>query len=163
MTPHPLSSPSRILLVEDNPADVRLAQEALAEEGVATDLAVVRDGVEALAYLRREDPYATSPRPDLILLDLNLPRKDGRAVLAEIKEDAELRRIPVIVLSSSRAARDVSRCYGLHANCYIAKPVQLQQFVDVVRKIQEFWLQTAELPDGPYLRPGGSYGGALAS
>jgi two-component system, chemotaxis family, response regulator Rcp1 len=138
--------PIEILLVEDNPADVRLTREALKEEKLTNNLSVVTDGVEAIAFLRREKPYAGAPRPDLVLLDLNLPRKDGREVLEEIKADPELKVIPVVVLTSSKAEEDIVRSYRLHANCYISKPVDLGQFLEVVRSIQEFWLTIVKLP-----------------
>jgi two-component system, chemotaxis family, response regulator Rcp1 len=135
--------PIKILLVEDNPGDVRLTQEALRESGLPTHLQVAIDGVEALATLRQLEP---SFRPDLILLDLNLPRKSGCEVLAEIKTDETLKRIPVIVLTTSSADEDIGRAYGLHANCYIAKPVNLDRFFQVVRVIEDFWLNTVLLP-----------------
>ena len=121
-----------ILLVEDNPGDVRLTEEALREGKVWNHLSVVPDGVAALEFLRRRGAYADAPRPDLILLDLNLPKKDGREVLAEIKQDERLRRIPVVILTTSKAEEDVLRTYNLHANCYITKPVDLEQFINVV-------------------------------
>ncbi|NOK04057.1 MULTISPECIES: response regulator [Myxococcus] len=142
-------SPIEILLVEDNPGDVRLTIEALKEGKVRNRLSVARDGVEALAFLRRQGAYADAARPDLILLDLNLPRKDGREVLAEIKVDPNLRRIPVVVLTTSKAEEDVLRTYDLHANCYIAKPVDLEQFISVVRSIDDFWLSVVRLPPKP--------------
>ena len=135
-----------ILLVEDNPGDVRLAVEALKESGASTRLTAVPDGVEAMAYLRQQGDYAQAARPDLILLDLNLPRKDGRQVLAEVKADPSLRRIPVVVLTTSQADQDINRCYDLHANCYIAKPVDLDHFLTVVRSIEDFWCSTVLLP-----------------
>jgi len=135
-----------ILLVEDNPGDARLAQEALKEGRMTSRLKVVVDGVEAMAYLRHEGIYADSPRPDLVLLDLNLPRKDGRQVLAEMKEDPELRRIPVVVLTTSQAGQDILRSYDLHANCYITKPVDLDRFISVVRSIEEYWCSVVTLP-----------------
>jgi chemotaxis family two-component system response regulator Rcp1 len=135
-----------ILLVEDNEGDVRLTREALHEGKVANQLIVARDGVEALAVLRRTGPHAESPRPHLILLDLNLPRMDGRQVLAEIKQDVDLRRIPVVVLTTSKAEEDIVRTYNLHANCYITKPVDFEKFVSVVRTIDEFWLTVVRLP-----------------
>lgn len=144
-----LGRPIEILLVEDNPGDVRLTIEALKEGKVRNRLSVARDGVEALAFLRREGPHANAARPDLILLDLNLPRKDGREVLAEIKEDTSLRRIPVVVLTTSKAEEDILRTYDLHANCYIAKPVDLEQFISVVRSIDDFWLSVVRLPPKP--------------
>jgi CheY-like chemotaxis protein len=135
-----------ILLVEDNPGDVRLTQEVLKEGKLLTNLTVARDGVEAMAILRREQPHATAARPDLILLDLNLPRKDGREVLAEIRADDKLRRIPVVVLTTSAAERDVLQAYDLHANCYVTKPVDLDQFVGIVQQIEDFWLTIVRLP-----------------
>ena len=138
--------PIEILLVEDNPGDVRLTQEALGEAKVRNNLAVAKDGVEALAYLRREAPFEAATRPDLILLDLNLPRKDGREVLAEIKADADLRRLPVVVLTTSSAEKDVLESYNLYANCYITKPVDLDQFVRIVSSIEDFWLTIVKLP-----------------
>lgn len=135
-----------ILLVEDNPGDVRLTLEALKEAKVYNKINAVADGVEAIAYLRREGPYARATRPDLILLDLNLPRKDGREVLEEIKQDADLKRIPVVVLTTSNTEEDILRSYSLHANCYITKPVDLDQFMKVVRSIQDFWLTVVKLP-----------------
>ena len=143
-----LGRPIEILLVEDNSGDVRLTIEALKEGKVRNRLSVARDGVEALAFLRREGPHASAPRPDLILLDLNLPRLDGREVLAEIKTDARLRRIPVVVLTTSKAEEDILRTYDLHANCYINKPVDLDQFISVVRSIDDFWLSVVRLPGG---------------
>jgi len=135
-----------ILLVEDNPGDARLAQEALKEGRMTSRLKVVVDGVEAMAYLRREGQYAGSPRPNLVLLDLNLPRKDGRQVLAELKADEDLRRIPVVVLTTSQAEQDILRSYDLHANCYITKPVDLDRFISVVRSIEEYWCSVVTLP-----------------
>jgi two-component system, chemotaxis family, response regulator Rcp1 len=140
------SRPIDILLVEDNPGDVRLTIEALKDGKVRNRLNVAADGVEALAFLRREGKYADAPRPDVILLDLNLPKKDGREVLAEIKEDEELRRIPVVVLTTSSSEQDILRTYNLHANCYITKPVDLDQFIQVVRGIEDFWLTIVKLP-----------------
>ncbi len=140
------NKPIEILLVEDNPGDVRLAVEALGDAKVANRLHVVEDGVEAMSFLRREARYADVPRPDLILLDLNLPRKDGREVLAELKQDVDLKRIPVVVLTSSAAEQDVVQAYNLHANCYITKPVDLDQFLKVVRSIEDFWLIVVKLP-----------------
>ena len=138
----------QILLVEDNPGDVRLTQEALREGKVHNELSVVGDGVDALAFLRREGGFADAPKPDLILLDLNLPRKDGREVLEELKADPDLRRIPVVVLTTSKAEEDVIRSYDLHANCYITKPVDLDQFIHVVQSIEDFWLTIVKLPPG---------------
>lgn len=135
-----------ILLVEDNPGDVRLTVEAFKEGKLANRLHVVKDGIEALAHLRRQGQYATAVRPDLILLDLNLPRKDGREVLAEIKVDADLKRIPVVILTTSTAEQDILKSYDLHANCYITKPVDLDQFIRVVKAIEDFWLEIVKLP-----------------
>jgi len=135
-----------ILLVEDNPGDVRLMMEALKEAGVTYHLQVAQDGVHALQVLRREGTHRDAPRPELILLDLNLPRKDGREVLAEIKADRDLRCIPVVVLTTSRADQDIVRSYELHANCYISKPVGLEEYINVLQVIEEFWLKTATLP-----------------
>ena len=140
------NAPIDILLVEDNPGDVRLTREALHDAKVLNTLTVAVDGVEALAALRREGRFADAPRPDIILLDLNLPRKDGREVLAEIKEDPSLRRIPVVVLTTSKAEEDVLRTYNLHANCYISKPVDLEQFITVVKSIEDFWFTVVRLP-----------------
>jgi CheY-like chemotaxis protein len=140
--------PVEILLIEDNPGDVRLTRETLREGKVSTRLSVVSNGEEALAFLRRQGPYAAAPRPDLILLDLNLPRKGGREVLAEIKADEHLRRIPVVVLTSSQAQPDILACYDLHANCYITKPPDLNEFLRVVRSIEDFWLTAVKLPRG---------------
>lgn len=139
--------PINILLVEDNPGDVRLTVEALREGKVHNQLSVVHDGVEALAFLRREGEFAEAPRPDVILLDLNLPKKDGREVLAEIKADERLRRIPVVVLTTSKAEEDILRSYALHANCYVTKPVDLEQFITVVRSIEDFWFSIVRLPN----------------
>ena len=136
-----------ILLVEDSPGDVRLTKEALREGKVRNTLHVVPDGVEALAFLRHEGRYAAVPRPDVILLDLNLPKKDGREVLAEIKGDDNLRRIPVVILTTSQDERDVLRAYELHANCYITKPVDLDQFIAVIQSIESFWLTIVTLPE----------------
>jgi CheY-like chemotaxis protein len=135
-----------ILLVEDSPGDARLMQEALAEAKVRNRLHLVADGVEALAYLRRQGPFARAVRPDLILLDLNLPGKDGREVLAEIKQDEDLRRIPVVILSTSQAETDVARAYDLHANCYITKPLDVERLITVVKSIEDFWLTIVRLP-----------------
>ena len=135
-----------ILMVEDNPGDVRLTREAMKEGKIGNRLSVVGDGVEALEYLRRQGRFADAPRPDLILLDLNLPRKDGRAVLAEIKSDPALRTIPVVVLTTSNADEDVVRAYNLHANCYITKPVDFNQFMKVVQQIDDFWVNLVTLP-----------------
>jgi chemotaxis family two-component system response regulator Rcp1 len=136
----------RILLVEDNPGDVRLVQEALGESKLSNTLNVVENGVEALAFLRRQGKYCSAPRPDLILLDLNLPLKDGREVLREIKQDADLRRIPVVVLTSSKAEHDILKTYDLHANCYIRKRMDLDQFIMVIQLLRSFWCRIVQLP-----------------
>ncbi len=141
-----LVKPIEILLVEDNPGDVRLTIEALKEAKVINHLTVVKDGIEALAFLRRQGSHSSAPRPHLIVLDLNLPRKDGREVLADIKADDNLKRIPVVVLTTSQDEQDVLKSYNLHANCYITKPVDLDQFVRVVRSIEDFWLGIVVLP-----------------
>lgn len=141
-----LVRPIEILLVEDNPGDVRLTVEALKEAKVINHLTVLKDGVDALAFLRRQAPYSTAPRPHLMLLDLNLPRMDGREVLAAIKADESLKHIPVVVLTTSQDEQDVLKSYNLHANCYISKPVDLDQFVRVVRSIEDFWLGIVVLP-----------------
>lgn len=138
--------PVEILLVEDNAADVRLTIEALKEGKVRNTLKVAVDGEDALAYLRREGKHQNATRPDLILLDLNLPRKDGREVLKELKADEVLRRIPVVVLTTSKAEEDIVKSYSLHANCYITKPVELDQFITVVKSIDDFWLSVVTLP-----------------
>jgi CheY-like chemotaxis protein len=140
------AKPVEVLLIEDNPGDVRLTEEALKEGKVLNNLSVVQDGVEAMAFLNREGKYATSPRPDIVLLDLNLPRKDGREVLLELKAHESFRRIPVVILTTSRAEEDIVRTYDLHANCYIAKPVDLDQFIRVVQSIEEFWFTVVKLP-----------------
>jgi CheY-like chemotaxis protein len=142
----PSGRPIEILLVEDNPGDVRLTIEGLNEGKVRNNLHVARDGVEALAFLRKEGEFVDAVRPDLILLDLNLPRKDGREVLTEIKSDPQLKTIPVVVLTTSRAEQDILHSYELQANCYITKPVDLEQFITVVRSIEDFWLTVVTLP-----------------
>ena len=141
-----MTDPIEILLVEDNPGDVELTREALHDSKVHMRLSVVNDGVDALAFLRREGPHGAAPRPDLVLLDLNLPRKDGRAVLAEVKRDPELRNIPIVVLTSSQAEQDIVKAYDLHANCYVTKPVDLDQFITIVRSIEQFWFTVVKLP-----------------
>lgn len=141
--------PVEVLLVEDNPGDVRLTREALRDGKVSNNLSVVQDGVEAMRFLRREGPYADAPRPDVVLLDLNLPKKDGRQVLQEIKGDEALRMIPVVILTSSEAERDISGAYALQANCYVTKPVDLDQFITVVRSIEDFWFSIVKLPPEP--------------
>lgn len=138
--------PVEILLIEDNPGDVRLTVESLKEDKVLNNLSVVEDGAEALAFLNREGKHTAAPHPDLILLDLNLPKVDGREVLAVIKADKQLRRIPVVVLTTSQAEEDVLRSYNLNANCYISKPVTLDQFIAVVKSIESFWLSIVTLP-----------------
>ena len=138
--------PIKILLVEDSPTDAQLTIEALQEAKLDNRMIHVEDGVEAMQFLRREGEYAEAPRPDLIMLDLNLPRKDGREVLAELKQDPKLAMIPVVVLTTSRAEQDVLRSYELHANCYITKPVDFQQFLCVVKCIEQFWLTVVTLP-----------------
>jgi chemotaxis family two-component system response regulator Rcp1 len=138
--------PIDILLIEDNPGDVRLTAEIFADSGLRNDLHVAKDGEEALAFLRRQGSYANAPQPDLILLDLNLPKKNGREVLAEIKADDDLKRIPVVVLTTSETLEDILDMYDLQANFYISKPVDLNQFVKVVQSIEEFWLSIVKLP-----------------
>lgn len=135
-----------MLLVEDNPGDARLAIEALKDAKVHNNLHWVQDGVEAMDFLRRKGNYSDAPRPDVILLDLNLPKKDGREVLADVKADEDLRRIPVVILTISDAEEDVIKTYNLHANCYIRKPIDLDQFVAVVKAIEDFWLTIVKLP-----------------
>jgi CheY-like chemotaxis protein len=138
--------PIKILLVEDNLGDVRLTLEAFEEGKVCNEISVVNNGAEAMAFLHGEGKYADAPRPDLILLDLNLPKKDGYEVLAEIKQDSSLKRIPVVILTTSKAERDILETYYLHANCYITKPVDLEQFMTVVKSIETFWLDVVKLP-----------------
>ena len=139
-------SPAHILLVEDNPGDVRLTIEALKEGKIVNNLSVVVDGEEAIAFLRRKGCYANVSRPDVVLLDLNLPKKDGREVLAEMKNDPVLRTIPIVVLTTSRAEQDVLRSYNLGANCYVIKPIDLAQFAEVVQSIEQFWFAIVTLP-----------------
>jgi two-component system, chemotaxis family, response regulator Rcp1 len=141
-----VGKPIEILLVEDNPGDIRLTKEALCEAKVSNNLNVVYDGVEALRFLKREGEYSNAPRPDIIFLDLNLPKMDGREVLAVIKDDSTLRRIPVVVLTTSNAEQDIIKSYDLHANCYINKPVDLDQFIKIVTSIENFWLTVVKLP-----------------
>lgn len=138
--------PIHILLVEDNPADVRLTREALRDGKLHNTMTVAGDGVEAMDMLRQRGQYASAPRPDLVLLDLNLPKKDGRQVLREIKEDDDLKRIPVVILTTSQAEEDVVRSYQLQANAYVSKPVELEQFIKVVKTIEQFWLEIVKLP-----------------
>jgi CheY-like chemotaxis protein len=146
MTNGKTGRPIEILLVEDNPGDVRLTEEAFKDGKVLNELHVVKDGVEALDFLRRQGEYAGAVHPDLILLDLNLPRKNGHEVLAEIKVDPDLKRIPVVVLTVSKAEEDVMITYNLHGNCYITKPIDFDQFVQVVKAIEDFWLTIVKLP-----------------
>jgi len=141
--------PIDILLIEDNPGDVRLTVEVLREQKMYNNLFVVNDGVAAMAYLRKEGTYADAVRPDLILLDLNLPKKDGREVLKEIKSDDKLKSIPVVVMTISKSEEDILKSYNLHANCYITKPVDLAQFMKVAKAIQEFWFTIVKLPQKP--------------
>jgi CheY-like chemotaxis protein len=141
-----VDSSFRILLVEDNPGDVRLIREGLEQGNMRYTLSVVGDGVEAMAFLHQKGKYAQAPRPNLILLDLNLPRKDGREVLSEIKGEESLRRIPVAALTSSEADDDIFKVYGLGANCYLAKPVSLDRFMELVHAVEKFWLTIAKLP-----------------
>ena len=143
-----MRGPANILLVEDNPSDVYLTEVALQEASITSNLHVVEDGDKAMAFLRREGAFGAAPRPDLILLDLNLPGKDGRQLLSELKSDESLRRIPVIVLTTSTADSDVTTCYDLHCNCYITKPVDFDHFERVVREIERFWLRFVTLPPG---------------
>ena len=135
-----------ILLVEDNPGDVRLTLEAFKEGKMINNVNVVKNGVEAMAFLRREGEYSNAPQPDIILLDLNMPKMDGREVLAEIKKDESLKHIPVIVLTTSKAEQDILKSYDLYANCYITKPVDLDQFNTVIKSIKDFWLSIVKLP-----------------
>jgi two-component system, chemotaxis family, response regulator Rcp1 len=139
---------AEILLVEDNPGDADLARETLTVSKIKNNLYVVNDGEKAMDFLKKKGEYASVPRPDIILLDLNLPRKDGREVLAEIKQDDDLKRIPVVILTSSKADEDVIKSYNLHANCYITKPLDFSQFTKVVQSIENFWLTIVKLPNG---------------
>ncbi len=145
-----MGKPIDILLVEDNPGDVRLTQEAMKEAKVRNDLHIVGDGVEALAFLRKQGVYKDVPRPDMILLDLNLPKKNGHEVLTEIKADDDLKRIPVVMLTISKDEEDILKSYNLHANCFITKPVDLDQFLTVVKSIEDFWLTVVKLPNGSH-------------
>jgi CheY-like chemotaxis protein len=138
--------PIEVLLVEDSEGDIRLTKEAFLDADVRVNLSVARDGEQAMAFLRRQGQYANAPQPSLILLDLNMPRKDGREVLAELKSDPELKMIPVVVLTTSDAESDVSKSYGLHANGYVTKPVDLGKFLDVIHRIEDFWLDLVRLP-----------------
>jgi CheY-like chemotaxis protein len=141
-----VSKPIDILLVEDNPGDVRLTREALKEGKIKNNLFVTSNGVEALEFLRKEGEYTDAIRPDLILLDLNMPRMDGRELLQKIKEEPDLRRIPVVILTTSKSEEDIVKSYDLHANCYITKPVDLDQFINVVKSVEDFWLTVVKLP-----------------
>ncbi len=141
-----LTKPVEILLVEDNPGDVRLTVEALKESKLLNNLNVVEDGIEALAFLKNQGSYKKNPRPDLILLDLNLPKKDGREVLAEFKKDNSLKHIPVVILTTSQADEDIIKTYNLHANCYVTKPVDMEQFLKVVKSVGDFWFSIVRLP-----------------
>ncbi|NDJ24491.1 response regulator [Nostoc sp. B(2019)] len=138
--------PIEVLLVEDNPGDAQLTRIALEDSKISIHLNVVEDGVEAMAFLRKQEKYATAAHPDIVLLDLNLPKKDGREVLAEIKTDVNLRRIPVVVLTTSQAEEDILKAYNLAANCYITKPVDFDQFVKIVQSIENFWFAIVKLP-----------------
>ena len=146
MSKDQFNRPVIILLVEDNEADIRLTREGIKEAKIKNDLHVVRDGVEALRFLRKKLPYEDVPTPDLVLLDLNLPKKDGRKVLEEIKTDDLLKYIPVVVLTSSEAEKDILESYSLHANCYVTKPIGLNQFVEVIKSIENFWISIVKLP-----------------
>lgn len=139
--------PIDILLVEDNPGDARLAKEALKDSKLKNNLHIAEDGIEAMEFLNKKGQFANAPRPDLILLDLNLPRKDGREVLADIKSDENLKRIPVVILTTSQAEEDIIKTYNLHANCFISKPIDLNQFIKVVKSIEDFWLTIVKLPN----------------
>jgi len=140
------TEPVEILLAEDNPGDVTLTKKALEQGNIINNLHVANDGVEAIQFLRQEGEYADEPRPDLVLLDLNMPRKDGREVLEEIKGDEDLRRIPVVVMTSSEAEEDIVKSYDLHANAYLTKPIDYDGFLDIVRSIEEFWLTVVKMP-----------------
>ncbi len=151
MTGQRALQPIEILMVEDNPGDVRLTREALRGGKIWNEIHVVTDGVAALDFLRKQPPYERAPRPDLILLDLNLPKKDGREVLAAIKSDSNLKTIPVVILTTSQAEEDVNRAYNLNCNCYVSKPVDFEQFTRIVRAIEQFWLSVVTLPPHPEL------------
>ncbi|OGS37062.1 MAG: response regulator [Elusimicrobia bacterium RIFOXYB2_FULL_49_7] len=138
--------PIEILLVEDNPGDIRLTQEAFKEAKISNHISIVQNGEQAIAFLHKENDYANMPTPAIILLDLNLPKKDGREVLAEIKEDPNLKRIPVVILTTSKAEEDILKTYNLHVNCYITKPVDLDQFLEVIKSIENFWLTVVRFP-----------------
>ncbi len=149
MSIEPAGRPIEILLVEDNPADARLTIEAVRDSKVQNNLALIGDGVEALAYLRNVGKYAGAVRPDLIILDLNLPKKDGREVLAEIKRDPELKTIPVVIMTVSKDEEDILKSYDLHASCYVTKPVDFYQFLKVIKSIEDFWLTIVKFPPKP--------------
>jgi CheY-like chemotaxis protein len=140
------SPPIQVLLVEDNPGDVRLIREALKKSRFKLNISVARDGEQALAFMRRQGAYADSPRPEFVLLDLNMPKKDGRAVLAEMKNDPSLRKIPVVIFTSSEAENDINMSYSLHANAYVSKPIEIDHFETVLRSVEEFWMRVAKLP-----------------
>ena len=142
----PTADAVEILLAEDNPGDVKLTEKALEQGHIINNLHVVTDGVEAMQFLRREGEYADKPRPDLVLLDLNMPRKDGKEVLKDVKDDPDLRRIPIVVLTSSEAEEDIVRSYDLHANAYLTKPVDFSGFLDIVEHIEDFWLSVVKMP-----------------
>lgn len=146
MNPNTITTPIEVLLVEDNPGDVLLTQEALRDDKLKINLNVVSDGEEAMNFLRRCGPYKFAPRPALVLLDLNLPRKDGREVLAEIKNDAVLKCLPIVVLTTSQTDEDIMKAYSLNANCYIQKPMHLEQFINVIKNIEFFWFTVVKLP-----------------
>lgn len=146
MNNRPIIMPIEVLLVEDNPGDAELTRIALQDSKISINLNIVEDGVEAMAFLRKQDNYAKKPHPDIVLLDLNLPRKDGREVLAEIKSDDNLKRIPVVVLTTSQSEEDILKAYNLAANCYITKPVDFDQFVKIVQSIENFWFAIVKLP-----------------
>ncbi len=148
MTTNESVHPIEILLVEDNPGDARLAKEALKESKLKNNLYIADDGVEAMDFLYKKGKYKDMPRPDLVILDLNLPKKDGREVLADIKNDDDLKRIPVVILTISKAEEDILKSYNLHANCFISKPIDLDQFIKVVKSIEDFWLTIVKLPNG---------------
>ena len=143
---HSLLNPIDILVVEDNPGDARLIKEVLNEQKIYNSLFIVSDGVEAMNFLQKKGKYKDSPKPDLIILDLNLPKKDGREVLADIKADDDLKRIPVVIMTISQAEADILKSYNLHANCYITKPIDLNQFIKVIKSIEEFWFSIVKLP-----------------
>ena len=146
MNNHNSDKAIHILMVEDNPGDVRLALEAFKESKIRNTMNVLEDGAEVMPYLRQEGKYANAIRPDIILLDLNLPKKDGREVLSEIKNDPDVKAIPVVILTTSQAQKDIMNAYNLHVNCYITKPVDLDQFLNVVKAIDNFWLTIVKLP-----------------